>query len=143
MNLERFKSAQEFSYQDALEEIKRGHKESHWMWFMFPQIIGLGESDTSDYYAIKSIEEAESYLNDEYLSHNLKEITNALLSLDNNDAISIFGSIDSLKLKSSMTLFDYVSDDEIFSEVLEKFYNGEKCTRTLEILRVLGNRLVK
>lgn len=140
-SLDRYKNAQAASYETALEEIRNGKKESHWMWYIFPQIIGLGETSTSIYYSIKSIEEAEEYLNDEVLGTNLREITNALLELESNDPVEVFGSIDALKLKSSMTLFDLVSSNDIFNEVLEKFYNGEKCLTTINMVNTFSNKL--
>ena len=140
-SLDRYKNAQAASYETALEEIRNGKKESHWMWYIFPQIIGLGETSTSIYYSIKSIEEAEEYLNDEVLGTNLREITNALLELESNDPVEVFGPIDALKLKSSMTLFDAVSSNDIFNEVLEKFYNGEKCLTTINMVNTFSNKL--
>lgn len=140
-SLDRYKNAQVASYETALKEIRNGKKESHWMWYIFPQIIGLGETSTSIYYSIKSIEEAEEYLNDEVLGTNLREITNALLELESNDPVEVFGSIDALKLKSSMTLFDIVSSNDIFNEVLEKFYNGEKCLTTINMVNTFSNKL--
>ena len=140
-SLDRYKNAQAASYETALEEIRNGKKESHWMWYIFPQIIGLGETSTSIYYSIKSIEEAEEYLNDEVLGTNLREITNALLELESNDPVEVFGPIDALKLKSSMTLFDIVSSNDIFNEVLEKFYNGEKCLTTINMVNTFSNKL--
>ena len=140
-SLDRFRSAHASYYETALQEIKAGRKQSHWMWYIFPQIIGLGETSTSIYYSIKSIEEAEEYLNDEVLGNNLREITNALLELESNDPVEVFGSIDALKLKSSMTLFDLVSSNDIFNEVLEKFYNGEKCLTTINMVNTFSNKL--
>lgn len=140
-SLDRYKNAQTASYETALKEIRNGKKESHWMWYIFPQIIGLGETSTSIYYSIKSIEEAEDYLNDEVLGTNLREITNALLELESNDPVEVFGPIDALKLKSSMTLFDTVSSNDIFNEVLEKFYNGEKCLTTINMVNTFSNKL--
>lgn len=140
-SLDRYKNAQVASYETALKEIRNGKKESHWMWYIFPQIIGLGETSTSIYYSIKSIEEAEEYLNDEVLGTNLREITNALLELESNDPVEVFGPIDALKLKSSMTLFDTVSSNDIFNEVLEKFYNGEKCLTTINMVNTFSNKL--
>lgn len=137
--MEKFINAQNYSYESALNELKSGKKRSHWMWFVFPQVIGLGESDTSEYYAIKSIEEAENYLNHEVLGERLNELCEVLLTLDTTSPEEIFGPIDALKLKSSMTLFDYISPSSIFSEVLEKFYNGERCTTTIDICNTFSN----
>jgi uncharacterized protein (DUF1810 family) len=135
-NLERFIDAQTADYSVALSEIKHGKKQSHWMWYIFPQIEGLGFSSTSKYYAIKNIEEATAYLHHETLGPRLIEISNVLFSLKTKDAHKIFGSPDDLKLKSSMTLFSEVpGSNKIFKMVLEKFFNGEKDSKTLHILK--------
>lgn len=136
MNLDRFVSAQEHCYERALEEVKSGRKESHWMWFIFPQILGLGMSDTAIFYSINDIGEAKLYLEHEVLGPRLVEISKELLELDTDDPVDVFGDIDALKLNSCMTLFDYVSDDEnVFSEVIEKFYNGQKDEKTLQLIK--------
>ena len=130
-NLERFINAQENSYQIALKEIQDGKKCSHWMWFIFPQIDGLGLSSISKEYSIKNKQEAIDYLNHNILGKRLIEITNALMKLENKSARSILGYPDDLKLKSSMTLFKIISsDNEIFSDVLGKYFNGEVCEYT-------------
>ena len=137
MGLERFKKAQENDYGIALNEIKSGHKRSHWMWYIFPQVAGLGMTETSRYYAIKDIQEATDYLLDTELSLRLVTICNALLELETIDPHTIFGSPDDLKLKSSMTLFDAVpATIPVFSQVLDKFYAGERDQRTLELLKI-------
>lgn len=136
--MEKFINAQNYSYESALNELKSGKKETHWMWFIFPQVIGLGESDTSEYYAIKSLDEAYSYLNHEVLGRRLNDLCEVLLNLDTNIPEEIFGSIDALKLKSSMTLFDYISPNSIFSDVLEKFYNGKRCEATIDICNIFS-----
>lgn len=133
MNLNRFIEAHEEDYERALREIKNGRKLTHWMWYIFPQIKGLGMSETAKYYEIKSLEEAYAYLKNELLKSHLIEISNALLELHTNDPIEVFGNIDSLKLKSSMTLFAYISDDEIFNKVIDKFFNGNKDLNTIKI----------
>lgn len=136
MNLDRFVSAQEHCYERALEEVKSGRKESHWMWFIFPQILGLGMIDTAIFYSINDIGEAKLYLEHEVLGPRLVEITKELLELDTDDHVDVFGDIDALKLNSCMTLFDYVSDDEnVFSNVIEKFYNGQKDEKTLQLIK--------
>jgi len=133
--LERFIKAQEGIYEQALEEIKRGRKTSHWMWFIFPQIKGLGLSSTSQFYAIRDLNEAEEFLMHPILGRRLKEISNELLQQPGNDAHTIFGSPDDMKLKSSMTLFSLVKDSNpVFELVLKKFFNGEKDMRTEEII---------
>ena len=135
-NLERFIDAQTIDYPIALSEIKSGRKQSHWMWYIFPQIEGLGFSSTSKYYALKNIDEARAYLNHEVLGKRLIEICNVLVSLKTNDAYKIFGSPDDLKLKSSMTLFSEVpGSNKIFEMVLGKFYNGTKDHKTLQLLK--------
>ena len=117
-NLDRFKEAQEKYYEIAKNEIKNGKKESHWIWYIFPQIKGLGKSATSKYYEISDLEEAKAYLNHELLGKRLLELSKLLLDINTNNIVDIFGEIDSMKLKSCMTLFDYVSDNTIFNKVL-------------------------
>lgn len=135
-DLTRFKKAHRDSYQSALNEIKRGRKESHWMWYIFPQIHGLGMSEISQYYAIKSVDEARAFLEDPYLSANLNEICLALLELEINDALAVLGYPDNMKLKSSMTLFAAISEDNsVFHRVIDKFFGGNQDERTLEILK--------
>lgn len=129
--LDRFIKAQENTYLVALNEIKNGRKQSHWMWYIFPQIKGLGMSETSRYYGIDGEEEAKAYLDNEILESRLREITSELLKLNIDNPVNIFGTIDAMKLKSSMTLFDYVSEDKIFSQVLNKYYNGEIDEKTI------------
>jgi uncharacterized protein (DUF1810 family) len=134
-NLNRFLLAQERDYTVAFSEIKNGKKRSHWMWYIFPQIHGLGFSETSKLYAIKNIQEAEDFLNDPVLGKRLIEISNELLKLKTNDARQIFGSPDGLKLHSSMTLFASLKNtDPVFEKVLEKFFDGKKDEKTLAIL---------
>lgn len=140
MGLERFKNAQENDYSVALNEIKSGRKRSHWMWYIFPQVAGLGMTETSRYYAIKDMREATDYLLDTELGLRLVTICRALLELETNDPHAIFGSPDDLKLKSSMTLFDAVpATFSVFSQVLDKFYRGERDQRTLELLKASCN----
>ena len=133
-DLERFLKAQDKDYKQALKEIKKGRKTSHWIWYIFPQIAGLGFSSTSKYYSIKDKNEAIEYLKNDTLRNRLIEICEALLSLDSDDATYIMGYPDDLKLKSSMTLFGEVSDIDVFEKVLDKFYNGEKDEMTISLL---------
>ena len=133
--LDRFIKAQEDAYLIALNEIKNGKKQSHWMWYIFPQIKGLGMSEISRYYGIDDEDEAKEYLDNDILGFRLREITLELLKLDIDNPVDIFGVIDAMKLKSSMTLFDYVSDDKIFSKVLTKYYNGEVDDKTILICK--------
>lgn len=133
-SLNRFIDAQEEAYQRALQEVKNGMKTSHWMWYIFPQISGLGTSSISTYYAISDLEEAKAYLSNSVLGTRLREISNELLKLETNEPVLVFGKVDSLKLNSSMTLFDYVSDEEdVFQKVIDKFYDGRKDELTLSI----------
>jgi len=130
-NLERFINAQEKSYKIALKEIQNGEKRSHWMWFIFPQIDGLGMSSISREYSIKNLQEAKDYLNHNVLGNRLIEITSALMKIEQKSARSIFGYPDDLKLKSSMTLFKMISpDNKLFSDALVKYFNGEVCENT-------------
>lgn len=138
MSLERFVKAQEGSYEIALNEIKRGRKRSHWMWYIFPQIKGLGYSSTAQYYAIQDKQEAENYLKHPILSKRLIEISEELLKLDSNNASEVFGYPDDMKLKSSMTLFHCVSGNKLFQKVLEKFFDGVLDEKTVVILEELG-----
>lgn len=133
-DLERFLKAQEKDYEHALNEIKNGRKTGHWIWYLFPQIAGLGFSSTSKYYSIKDKNEAIEYLKNKTLKNRLIEICEALLSLESDDATYVMGYPDDLKLKSSMTLFDEVSDIDVFKKVLDKFYKGEKDEMTISLL---------
>lgn len=133
--LQRFIEAQNDSYDQALKEIRNGRKLTHWIWYIFPQIKGLGFSYNSEYYGIASLQEAKDYLENELLRKRLFEITESLLMYKGKDIESIMGDIDALKLKSSMTLFDAVQPGGIFGEVLDEFYGGERCRRTLEKIR--------
>ena len=135
-DLERFLIAQQTYYRIALQEIKSGRKRSHWMWFIFPQIAGLGYSETARYYAIKDMDEAKAYMEDYTLSSNLIEISQALLDVDSDDATAVMGWPDDLKLKSSMTLFALAKPEcEVFQKVLDKFFQGEMDQKTIEILQ--------
>lgn len=133
-DLERFVTAQERDYEIALREVRAGCKRSHWMWYIFPQIQGLGRSETAQYYAIQSAEEAESYLAHPILGMRLQEISIALLGLATSDPQEVFGYTDSLKLRSSMTLFYQVSHYFVFERVLKKFFGGELDQKTISIL---------
>lgn len=132
--LEKFIKAQDQLFQVALEEIKNGKKRSHWMWFIFPQIKGLGFSEMSNYYAIENIQEAQEYLSHPVLGKRLIEISSVLLQLETNDPNLVFGSPDDMKLRSSMTLFARTPQtNEVFKQVLEKFFNGKMDPKTLRI----------
>lgn len=134
--LERFLSAQEESYQTALQEIREGQKRSHWMWYIFPQISGLGRSQTAQYYAIKDIKEAKDYMKNKTLRKNLLEISQTLLEIRSSDPVHVMGWPDNMKLKSSMTLFLMAAPEcDVFQKVLDKFFHGEKDENTLRILK--------
>ena len=125
-SLDRFVEAQEEYYKIALEEIKSGQKQSHWIWYIFPQLRGLGYSEFSNYYGMEGIEEAKRYIENDYLRENLVNISRELLSLD-GDIESIVGYPDNLKIQSSMTLFMYADPNEsVYREVLEKFFCGKE-----------------
>lgn len=134
-NLDRFLKAQEKDFDIALSEIKKGQKKSHWMWYIFPQLKGLGSSDTARYYALRDISEAKEFINHPVLGMRLKEISKALLQLNQTNAHEIFGSPDDLKLKSCMTLFSLTEKvtDNIFQKVLQKFFSGQTDLKTLEL----------
>ena len=134
--LTRFYDAQKNVYDEALEEVRKGKKRTHWMWFIFPQLKGLGSSTTANYYGIDGIAEAEEYLAEDVLKARLIEISEALLGLDTDDARVVFGSPDNLKLKSCMTLF-YVVDNgnAVFKDVLDKFFDGKMDNSTIRLLK--------
>lgn len=136
-DLSRFLAAQDSysQYKTALEEIRNGRKRSHWMWFVFPQLKGLGHSYNADYYGIAGADEARAYWLHPVLRDRLLEITEALLLLDGLSARQIFGEVDAMKLRSSMTLFWKVTEEELFRKVLDKYYEGKMCDSTLEMLR--------
>ncbi len=131
MNISRFYEPHRQFFDAALAEIKSGRKQSHWMWYIFPQLKTLGYSSTAVYYGIENTEEAKEFYNDGYLGKNLREICRALLECESNDALEVMGYPDNLKLCSSMTLFYQATDDELFALVLKKFYNGEQDSLTL------------
>jgi uncharacterized protein (DUF1810 family) len=134
-HLDRFVRAQEPVYDRAREELRRGHKETHWMWFVFPQLEGLGSSPTSRFYGISGPDEALAYLRHPVLGQRLLECATTLLQIDGRSARDILGTPDDLKLHSSATLFAYVSDaDSPFEQLLEKYFRGTRDDRTLRLL---------
>lgn len=134
-SLRRFVDAHRNMYASALKEIKSGEKLSHWMWYIFPQLRGLGHSRNSDYYGIADRDEAMMFLHHPLLGRNLWEITMEMLAIDGKSAEEILGYTDALKFHSSMTLFNLVSPDNIFYEALQKYYDGKEDERTLEMLK--------
>ena len=136
-DLDRFLKAQDsemYTYADALNEIKAGHKQGHWIWYVFPQIKGLGHSYRSEFYGIASKEEAKAYLDHPVLGKRLRDITKALLNCNNPSAFNILGFPDVLKVQSCMTLFDMVFPNDIFNDVLDKYYEGKRCEKTMSRL---------
>lgn len=140
-SISRFVQAQENIYAEVVKELQRGKKTSHWMWFIFPQINGLGFSSTSKYYSIKTIEEAKEYLKHPILGNRLLECSNILLAISGKSAERIFGYPDDRKLQSSMTLFSFISESTVFLNVLNKYFNNEKDLKTIEILKSMQNSL--
>jgi len=139
MSLERFLQAQEGDYAAALAEIRAGRKRSHWIWYIFPQLKGLGRSMTAEYYGIRDLAEAREYLAHPVLRQRLIEISEALLGLPSNDADEVMGFPDNLKLRSSMTLFALADPScPVFRQVLDKFFGGQPDERTKELLGITG-----
>ena len=134
-DLNRFLTAQERDYAQALAEIRAGRKRSHWIWYIFPQLRGLGYSYNSEYYGIAHAEEARQYLAHPVLGARLREITTVLLELPESDPLLVMGRPDDLKLCSSMTLFEYAAEqDSVFGKVLDKYYGGRRDAATLRML---------
>lgn len=135
-NLQRFLDAQENDYDRALAEIRQGRKRSHWMWYIFPQIAGLGFSETAKFYALTDLNEAQAYLDHPLLGNRLIDISSVFLTINGKPANAILGSPDDLKMKSCMTLFSLLPNaDPVFQAVLDKFYNGSRDEKTLAIVR--------
>lgn len=139
-DLQRFVSAQERVYATVLEELRSGRKQSHWMWYIFPQIDGLGYSTTSKRYAIKSRAEASAYLQHPLLGNRLVECSEIVLQITGRSASAIFGAPDDMKLRSSMTLFAAVPESgPVFAQILEKYFGGQPDRRTLDLLDKLAS----
>jgi uncharacterized protein (DUF1810 family) len=133
VSLERFVEAQEPVYDTALAELRRGSKRTHWMWFVFPQLAGLGRSPTAQHYALDGLEEARRYLAHPVLGARLRECAQALLDLGLDDPVAVLGGVDALKLRSSMTVFAQL--EPLCGRVLDTYYAGEPDPLTLELLR--------
>ena len=133
-DLGRFKTAQDKDFETALNEIAAGKKKTHWIWYIFPQLKDLGFSDFAVYYGIQDLGEARAYMEDRMLGSNLITITEVLLEHKGKNIVRIFGRTDAMKVKSCMSLFERVSDNKIFPEILEAFYDGERDEKTLELL---------
>ena len=137
MGIERFLNAQENTYFVALLEVKSGKKQSHWIWYIFPQLKGLGHSNKSQYYGIEDAKEAEEYWEHPVLRKRLLDITDALIEQKHNNTISeIFGSVDALKVKSCMTLFYLITNCVLFKDVIDIYYKGEFCNSTITLLKL-------
>ena len=134
-NLNRFIGAQYGVYPIALKELQRGFKRTHWMWFIFPQIKGLGHSYNSNFYGLSGVDEAKQYLSHPTLNQRLREISEVVLDLDSPTIIDVFGPVDTMKLHSSMTLFDSASPDDIFARIIDKWFDGQRDTATLTRLQ--------
>lgn len=133
--LERFLLAQSRDYAAALSEVQMGHKESHWMWFVFPQLKGLGHSPTAQFYGIGSVEEARAYLQHEILGSRLHEISEAACLLEGVSATQVFGTPDDMKLRSSATLFAHISrEGSVFHRLLDRYFSGRPDPLTLQLL---------
>lgn len=132
--LQRFISAQDKIYDDVIGELTRGSKETHWMWFIFPQFAGLGQSPTAIHYSLASEAEARAYLKHSILGTRLKECADKVLQINNKSADEIFGQVDAMKLCSSMTLFDKLQSSSVFESVLEQFFHGRRDQKTLVLL---------
>ena len=133
--LERFLKAQRWMYAQALEELKGGQKVSHWIWYIFPQLEGLGARPNSRSYGVEGTEEAWAYLYHPVLGERLREVTSVLLSLEGKDVRDIFGDLDAMKVRSCMTLFNEVAEDDLFQQVLDRCYDGSADMYTLELLK--------
>lgn len=133
-NINRFIEAQEDDYQIALKEIRNGRKESHWIWYIFPQLKDLGYSPTAKFFGISNIEEAKAYFDNEILRNRLLEITSELLNLKTTNISEVMGYPDDLKLKSSMTLFYLSTNNDLFKRVIDKYYDGEMDDKTVAII---------
>ncbi|MCW0199872.1 DUF1810 domain-containing protein [Sphingopyxis sp.] len=134
--LDRFVEAQTLAYQTALAEIRRGAKRSHWIWFVFPQIVGLGRSSTARHFAIRSIDEARAYLDHPVLGPRYRECVAALQDLTISDPVTVFGEVDAMKLRSSLTLFESARADSLIAAALDRWFGGKRDEMTLRILGI-------
>lgn len=134
--LDRFIKAQNSDYEIALSEIKEGRKRSHWIWYIFPQFKAFAHSRIADYYGIEDKDEAEAFLQHPVLGQRIREISIALLQHKSKDINEIFGELDAGKVHSCMTMFDYISPNDVFGQVLDTFYGGKRGGRTLKVLNI-------
>ena len=133
-SLNRFVEAQKSDFETALAEVRSGRKHSHWIWYIFPQLRGIGHSAFAEFYGIAGIAEARAYLAHPILGERLRTITRALMECETVDAEQIFGELDAMKVRSSMTLFDAVCPNDLFAKVIDKYYGGVRCPITQEML---------
>lgn len=133
-NLQRFVDAQNADYEMALSEIKKGRKRSHWIWYIFPLFKEFAHSHIAEYYGIEDKGEAEAYLLHPILGIRIRRISEALLQHRGKDVKDIFGDLDAGKVRSCMTMFDYISPNDVFGQVLDTFYGGKRGGRTLRVL---------
>ena len=136
-NLQRFVKAQQSDYETSLSEIRKGRKRSHWIWYIFPQFKAFAHSRIADYYGIEDKNEAEAFLQHPVLGQRIREISIALLQHKSKDINEIFGELDAGKVRSCMTMFDYLSPNDVFAQVLDTFYGGKRGGRTLKVLNGL------
>ena len=130
--INRFKAPQKNYFEQACQELRNGRKTSHWIWYIFPQLKGLGYSSTAQHYGLDGVEEAKKYLADKELHDNLVKISQILIDLNAPDIVRVMGHIDAMKLKSSMTLFGLISKEPIFKQVLDMYFDGQMCHWTKE-----------
>ena len=140
-DLQRYTEAQKQDFDLALEEVRSGRKRSHWMWYIFPQLRGLGQSNVAWYYGIENLDEAKVYLEHPVLGQRLREITQTALELSETDPMKVFGWPDHMKFRSCMTLFAQISEDDLFAKALDKFFDGQGDSMTLELLKQKGTTL--
>ena len=133
-SLDRFVEVQALAYTPALAEIRRGSKQTHWMWWIFPQLTKLGRSSTAQQFAIRSVKEARAYLDHPVLGPRYLECVTALQRLDTSDAVTVFGEMDAKKLRSSLTLFELAYPHPLFGATLDRWFSGVRDARTLELL---------
>lgn len=137
-DLDRFVAAQRGTFDTALKEVRSGRKRSHWMWYIFPQLVGLGRSEMAHRYGIRHLDEAQAYLDHPVLGQRLRLILTALQGLTGTTASAVFGEVDAMKLKSSLTLFAEAGGDAIFCAALERWFGYERDERTLSLLKGEG-----
>jgi uncharacterized protein (DUF1810 family) len=134
LSLERFVEAQEPIYATALAEIRRGAKRSHWMWFIFPQLAGLGRSETARFFGIRSLAEAQAYLDHPVLGRRYIECVGGLQDLGISNPVAVFGAVDAMKLRSSLTLFEAAGPTPLFAAALDRWFGGERDPSTLQLI---------